>query len=426
MNPAAPNILKKAIWLYFYLLIFEGALRKWVLPSLAEPLLIIRDPLAIWIVFRVIQLNVWKPNLYVNLVWGITALSFILTLLVGHGNLTIAVYGLRINVIHFPLIFIIGQVMDKEDVLKMGKVLLWMTIGMTLLVAVQFFSPQSAFVNRGVGGDMGGSGFGEVSGYYRVPGTFSFTNGLSLFYGLSAAFIFYFWLGMNRDKISKWLLIFASIALLGAIPLSISRTIFFQTILSLLFLMIIASRNSFFIKRLIAGLISGVALVILLLKFNFFQTATSIFSERFTTANEVEGGLEGTLIDRFLGGMYAAVIDPENSFAGLGLGLGSKVASKLLTGGSAAYLLPEGEWGRVIGEMGIILGILFIFIRLALVLNFFRKSWLSQQSGNFLPWLLLSFGTISLLQGQWSQPTALGFAILAGGLIIASFKGKLV
>ncbi len=36
-------ILKKGIWLYFFLLLFEGALRKWVLPSLSAPLLIVRD-----------------------------------------------------------------------------------------------------------------------------------------------------------------------------------------------------------------------------------------------------------------------------------------------------------------------------------------------------------------------------------------------
>ena len=31
--------LKQAIWLYLILLIYEGALRKWVLPDLSTPLL---------------------------------------------------------------------------------------------------------------------------------------------------------------------------------------------------------------------------------------------------------------------------------------------------------------------------------------------------------------------------------------------------
>ena len=37
------------IWLYFWLLIFEGALRKWIFPSFSAPLLIVRDPIVILI-----------------------------------------------------------------------------------------------------------------------------------------------------------------------------------------------------------------------------------------------------------------------------------------------------------------------------------------------------------------------------------------
>jgi len=424
VNDHVVKHLKKAFWLYLYLLIFEGALRKWVLPGLAEPLLIIRDPLAIWILFKAIQTNVWRPNIYVNLIWGLTALSFIVTLLVGHGSIPVAVYGLRITLLHFPLIFVFGKIMNQEDVLKIGKVMLWLTIGMTILVTMQFFSPQSAFVNRGVGGDTGGSGFGEVSGFYRVPGTFSFTNGLSLFYGLAAAYIFYYWLGEKSEKISRILLIAATISLVIAIPLTISRTVLFQTVLTLLFLIAVSGKNSGAIKKFFLIAIVAVMLVFVLQSFDFFQTATTVFSERLTTANKVEGGLEGTIIDRFLGGMYSAIIDPANSYWGLGLGLGSKVASRLLTGSAAAYLLPEGEWGRVIGEMGFILGLLFIVIRVSLAFDLFKKAWASISLGNSLPWLLCSFGILIILQGQWSQPTALGFSVFSGGLIIAAFNRK--
>ncbi len=414
--------VKKAIWLYFWLLIFEGALRKWILPSFAEPLLIIRDPLAIFILFKVFQDNIWRPNGYVQFIWGITILSLVFTMFVGHGNLIVAIYGMRITLIHFPLIFVIGHVFDKDDVLRLGKIMLYLTIGMTILVAFQFFSPQSSWVNRGVGGDMAGSGFGAIGDFYRVPGTFSFTNGLALFYGLAAAYIFYFLIREEENQVSKLLLTIAAVALIIAIPLSISRTILMQTILSLIFLLLSSGKKSHLIKKFIIAVFIGGVLLLSLNKFNFFQTATNVFSQRIEIANQTEGGIQGTIVDRLLGGMYSAVVDPENSYMGLGLGLGSKVASKLLTGETAAYLLPEGEWGRIIGEMGLLLGILLIITRISLVMEFFRGSWTSIGNSNVLPWLLLSFGAIAILQGQWSQPTALGFSILTGGLIIAAFK----
>jgi hypothetical protein len=44
--------LKRWIWIYFWLLIFEGVLRKWIFPELSGPLLLIRDPVALIIYYR--------------------------------------------------------------------------------------------------------------------------------------------------------------------------------------------------------------------------------------------------------------------------------------------------------------------------------------------------------------------------------------
>ena len=38
--------IRQLIWLYFWLLIFEGVLRKWVVPSLSSVLRRARDPVA--------------------------------------------------------------------------------------------------------------------------------------------------------------------------------------------------------------------------------------------------------------------------------------------------------------------------------------------------------------------------------------------
>ena len=45
-------LLKKLFWLYFLLLVFEGALRKWILPHYSAPLLLIRDPVGFWIIWE--------------------------------------------------------------------------------------------------------------------------------------------------------------------------------------------------------------------------------------------------------------------------------------------------------------------------------------------------------------------------------------
>ena len=48
------KLIKNVIWIYFILLLFEGALRKWFLP-LSQGLLIIRDPIVIWIYYLTVK-----------------------------------------------------------------------------------------------------------------------------------------------------------------------------------------------------------------------------------------------------------------------------------------------------------------------------------------------------------------------------------
>lgn len=412
--------LKYGVWLYFLLLIFEGALRKWILPGLASPLLIIRDPIALWLIIRSIQVGIFKPNGYVVGAWIITLISLITTLLIGHGNVLVALYGLRIFAFHFPVIFVIGKVFDKTDVLKLGRIVLWISIAMTFLVAIQFYSPQSAWVNRGIGGDLDGSGFSGAKGYFRVPGTFSFTTGLSSFYGLVGCFIYFFWLE-SKQKISKLLLVFSSVALLVAVPLSISRIVFFQIILSGLFAVVIAARKPQNLIRFILAIFIIFLVFLLISNFEFFQTATYVFTQRFDSASKAEGGVSGTLLDRFLGGSIGALGNLDIEIFGKGLGIGTNAGAKLMTG-ERGFLISEGEWGRLIGEMGIIMGIIAIGIRGGTVLKLFRNSWKALTFGNILPWLLMSFAFLMVFQGQWAQPTALGFGILSGGLVLASLN----
>ncbi len=416
----ANRLLKQGIWAYFFLLIFEGALRKWVLPGLATPLLIIRDPLALWLVIMVWKRGLLPSNWYLSGMVLIGISGIFTACLLGHGNMLVALYGARIMLIHFPLIFVIGSIFCWEDVVKMGKATLWISVPMLVLIALQFYSPQSAWVNRGVGGDLDGAGFGGALGYFRPPGTFSFTNGTSLFFGFVSCFVFYFW--MNPKVINRTLLICATVAVLAAIPLSISRSLFFQFGVSLIFTTIAIFRNPKYLGRLVLAGIGGLLVLIVLSQTSFFQTATEAFTARFETANEQEGGLEGVLGDRYLGGMIGALMESsEQPFFGFGLGMGTNVGSMLLAG-DRGFLIAEEEWARMIGELGPLMGLAAVFFRLSLCVKITLAAFKKLELGDLLPWMLLSFGLLVVPQGQWAQPTSLGFSTLIAGLMIASLR----
>lgn len=423
MNNSILSNLKKGIWLYFFLLIFEGALRRWVFPSLASPILLIRDILAVYLLFIAIRNNYYPSNRIVPLVFFVGIISIFTALFFGHGNLFVALFGARILMIQFPMLFLIGHIFNKQDVIDMGKVFLWLAIPMTILITMQFYSPQSAWVNKGVGDNFEGAGFSGANGFMRPPGTFSFTTGNVTFFCLVACYVFYFWL--KPQLINKYLLVVSSLALLVAIPTSISRTLFFQITITTLFFIWAKSSQPGFLKN-ISQIVIGISIItILFLNFDGLNDQIGAFTERFTRANEAEGGLKGVFMDRFLGGLISSFynINDNKIVWGQGIGMGTNVGSQLLTG-KLSFLIAEGEWGRIIGESGMILGLLIVLVRIQMSFILLFNSFTKLINGDELPWILTSFGFLILLQGLWSQPTNLGFYVLTGGLLLASFNNE--
>lgn len=413
--------LKRGIWLYLLLLIFEGALRKWVMPGLATPLLLVRDPVAIWLMIIAWKRGIFVFNIYVVSVFIIATIAFFTAIFFGHGNFFVAIYGVRTLIVHFPLIFIIGQVFNYDDLLKIGKFIIWLTPPMTVLLFLQFYSPQSSFVNRGIGGDLAGGGFSGALGFFRPPATFSFTNGTALFYSLSACFVFYFWLG-PRQYINKTLLICATLGVLISIPLSISRTLFFSILVTAFFISIAMLRKKKYILQVIVVIILVVGAFVALSQLKVFQTATEAFTARFSNASETEGGLQGTLQKRVIQTLIGPISNSgQLPFLGYGVGMGTNVGSMLLTGKNQ-FLVSETEWGRLIGEMGILMGCCVILMRLILTGKIALAGFRNIATGELLPWILTSFCVITMPLAQWAQPTALGFSVFVAGLTIASMR----
>src|SRR4029077_10283716 len=153
----AKSRVRQLIWLYFWLLLTEGALRKWIVPQLSNPLLVVRDPVALAIYFYAIRARVFPRNAYVIslLVIGVLSLAVSVAVLYPYlplkPILEITLYGFRSNFFHLPLIFVMANVMDEEEVKKIGWWILLLMIPMGLIMVAQFKASPDAFINRTVG-----------------------------------------------------------------------------------------------------------------------------------------------------------------------------------------------------------------------------------------------------------------------------------
>lgn len=421
-------LYRKAIWIYIFLLIFEGALRKWFLPSLATPLLLVRDPIAIWLTIVGLQKG-WINSGYAKAMMVVASISFILTLAVGHHNLFVALFGWRIYFFHFPMIFVMGKVLTRADLLKIGQLILWISIPMTILIFIQFHSPQTAWVNMGIGGE-GTAGFTGAMGYMRPPGTFSFTSGYVMYQAVVGCYLLYYLLMNNtlpkEYQFSKIVLIILAGCYLLSIPTSISRTHFFQTGVFLIFLFVAAMRKnklkSKFLKFAVIAIIAGIILSLS----GLGGTSMEAFTARFEGANKVEGGVQGVIGDRYVGGLIGSLINFQIPIFGYGIGLGTNVGARIMGGNMYSFgFNGENEWSRIIGECGMLLGLIIIGIRLFFSLDIWKRAYhLLVKKYDLLPWMLSAGMMLTIPQGQWAIPTNLGFCVLFGGLTLASINCK--
>lgn len=404
--------------IYILLLLFEGALRKWVLPSLSDILLLVRDPVVLAAYALAFSKKLFPINKYVISGLALMLIWACFTLLFGHKDPIVTFFGIRTNFLHLPMAFIMGKIFFRSDVIELGKWWLIATLVMTAIIVLQFYSPQSAWINLSVGGEEGG-GFSGAMGRYRPPGTFSFIVGVVWFYTFSTAFLI---AGITQHKLyPKWLIASSAMAIIIAIPVSISRSLILSVAITFLVGLFASSLQKNALLRY--GRIALFAAIGLFAasQFPVFDEAREAFFARWeNSTSEDQGGFKGAIIDRVLQELTGPFVsDRDLPLFGIGIGAGTQVGSQLLRG-STGFHLGEGEWDRVTAEGGLILGGLFIFWRIALATALLSYSFKSYRKGNGLALILLSATGVNLLIGQLGQSTILGFTVIGIGLTIAS------
>ncbi|MES2695341.1 MAG: hypothetical protein V4773_17830 [Verrucomicrobiota bacterium] len=415
------RFLKILIWAYVVLLLVEGALRKWIFPGIAEPLLIVRDPVVVGIYILALVRGSLPLNGFVISILGLAVASVISSLLGGMSNALVIAYGVRINYFHLPLIWVMGTVLTRRDVELLGAFILLSAIPMTFLMVEQFSSPMDAWINKGVGADEGGQIFG-ADGRIRPPGTFAFITGPQLYFPFCAAFFFDQVAGHGR---LKWpLLVGAGIAILVALPVSISRTVMLATgIVGAVFVITLPFAGGKGIKMLKPLLLLGIVAAVVT-QLPIFKQGSMVFGMRWeTAATATEGDGWADVVDRTISTitnpLYYAM---EAPLFGRGIGVGSNVGARLLSG-QVGFLLAEEEYGKIYMELGAIVGTGFIFLRLFLAGYLALRSIRALfENKDALPLLLFSATCVPLVNGQWAPPTVLGFTVVGSGLLLGALN----
>jgi hypothetical protein len=402
------------IHLYLILLVFEGALRKWAFPSLSDPLLLVRDPVAIAICVlgyrsRNLVFDKYVRSLFLLLA-GFVAIGA-LQLINGIGGSPFVIgYGLRTYLLHLPVAFVMARVLNPPDIRRILMMFLWAALPMALLMALQFESPPNAWVNRAVAGHRGQ--MFAAPGRIRPPGTFSFVNGPIGFFSIALAAL----IAGSVERAWSWPMRLAGwVAVSLAAAVSGSRS-FLAAIAGVVLVGVAGwarGGSTKLARGLVVSAFTALVAVNVLGSFETVRDGAMVIQGRLDQWGN--GGLTRRLLYDYDSVKWAIADSP---LLGVGLGAGTNAAAAMQ--GVRGFRWGEGEWPRVIFEAGPILGLFYLIWRAWITFVVGRSAFRMCANGTLLPLLLWGACATSLLTGQWGQTSIQGFAVVTLGLTLAA------
>lgn len=431
------DYLKFAIYLYFLLILFDGILRKWVLPSLSSLIMTLKIAVSIGICLIGYQyykkMTTWENSFFI-----IGIIAFLTTLTFGHGNIAVAIYGCIPYFFGLATCFIIGRHLSSLDLHTFNKIIIYTSLLNSLLVIIQFFLSPSHFLNFQGGAvkeNIAHINISDLAGGFRPAGIFIYNNQNSSFSLLAFSLILYY-LFFTRNIINKKILTTACILEITASPCAVSRTNIILHIGIIIYFMLLCL-NQKSLKKVFKYTLLSIPFIILIAFSSFGEKALNNIGKRFESASKsqtkVQSTTVGTIIDiynRNIRYNIEALIDPhpigggDVPFSGFGQGMSTQVGGKLMgLKKNAGFALAEWDGLRIMCESGLLLGWIIIFIRLGYTIRFIPSIIKYKHKKMFLPILIYpSFFISFYLITTWGNAFLLNFAILTAGMFLASVR----
>lgn len=409
------RFIKILIWVYFLLLLFEGALRKWFLPSLSQGLLVVRDPIALWIYYLAYGKDIFPlENKYIQKLFIWTIVACALSVIINQAHLATIAYGARTNLLHFPLIFVMAHVLTRNDVLLFGKAFLVLAFPMTWVVAQQFQADHENIVNVAAGGT--GHQMMTSGDKVRASGTFSFVSGIVFYYCFSMAFVIYGFI--NKKAFPRWMLYLGTGATFLAMVTAGSRAVIAESIQVVACFGFLAYFHPKEFGRITASVFALSAIGLFLYsQISLFKEGLDFLSLRFEEAANVEGNPIEAYFNRYWEIIKAPYqYNKWTGFFGNGLGTATRAGSALGGGFGGAEL----SWSRPVLENGLLVGVLFLAWRVWITKDLLTVCIRGLKKGNYLGIFLFGAAGPVLLFGLLGQPTNLGFAAFGSGLCLSA------
>ena len=438
--PAREQARRRVVLLVFvvYLLaIFEGSLRKYVLPGFGQYIFFVRDPFVAWAYVVATRAQLWPRGeaLWRVAQWAALLGVVLLVLQIAFGppsdlRLLLGVYGWRAYFFYTPLAFLVGATFEREDLRRLARLTLLLAVPIALLVVAQFFSPPGATINVGTADDklLQFQNLVVDTAHVRPAGPFSSNVGQGQFDNTAFAMLLALVImPAARRRLGLPTLVAGGAAVMSCVALSGSRGTILQTAMILLFALPLALLVRDGATRARAALIPlALGLGAVLLYPIVFPESFAAFTLRWTTAAHNESEVGGVFGRALLGIVDFTRLTDAVPPLGLGLGFGGNAAVllKATIDGVEPGVYAETDYARHMVDLGVVCGVAYIVFRIAFVAWLMRRVVrATRRSADPLPLILFGYVSYVILLGQITGNGSINlYGWLFAGVCIAACR----
>jgi hypothetical protein len=361
---APAQTMARLFFATFWVILLNGAVRKWIAPNISILYLLQDVPIFIAYCYAI-----WKGFFDRGyLMLGIVLLSTIILLqglvqiLVSGLDLFVALAGFHNYLFYLPMLIVFPLCLTE----RYRRNYIWwnliLSIPMCALAIAQALSPKMAWVNKTTGGEAAGVPGADVA---RVSGTFNFNGFYGIWVAMAVALCLGEWLLPKRRRVinQTWLLILCTFTVNLCHLVAASRSAIVLAAMAVVGAMIgavVLGSNRAILAiggiLILLPVVAGATFVISPQEFN-------IVVQRFTG----EGAKEN-VTDRLEDGLIGFAITPQFSLIGAGIGMGVDAAHV----GNAdtynfTYQLSEQDTVRNVMELGTPVGLLYVLTRVTFI-----------------------------------------------------------
>ncbi len=368
---------RKAVQLAMLLLVFEGALRKWVFPGAQDLIYFAKDGvlLAAYAGFlndRTSRLRTLRIPPFLAFLLASGVAIGLLEIFNPHlPNLWVGLFGFKAYFLYVPLLWVVPAAFEsRRELWRFLYIYAIVAIPLGLLAMAQFAAPASSALNTYARhGDSPAFTFGS-STHARVTSTFSFITGYSS-YLFATALLLLCLVGTARWQIRRYYALYIALGmtLIGMLASGSRAPVFMLAATAPLYWWLTAARDRQGFLA-VSRILIVAALLGVLLSSTSSDLATAFYG-RASGGHDVAGRLTSPFREPF-------DVFHESGVGGYGIGATHQAAQALVEGvrpySWIGGISVEDEGGRVMLELGPFGFVVLYLARIYLIVFAFRQA----------------------------------------------------